>query len=67
MTNDEMVQWIDTASYEDLLRKWRFEPAGSPFFSLGVGEYFAVAMEERKKNISFMDGVNASKKVGWEA
>ncbi len=66
MTDEEMIQWIATASYEDLLRKWRFEPAGSPFFCFTVGEHFAAAMEKQKKTISFMDGVNASKKVGWE-
>ena len=27
--------WIDTADYEQLLRRWRFAPAGDPAF---VGE-----------------------------
>lgn len=64
MTIKQMKKWIDEASYEELLRKWRFAPAGDPFFKqgTGMGDYYIQVMEEKKK------GVNAtaiSKRIGW--
>ena len=31
---DEQKRWIDNASYEELLRKWRFTPSGDPIFTV---------------------------------
>ena len=39
MTIKKMKQWIDSASYEELLRKWRFEP---PPRDTSAGVYTAV-------------------------
>lgn len=67
MTIDEMKQWIDNASYEELLRKWRFASAGDPFFrsDTGVGEYYAQRMAEKKAEIGPAGAVAASKAIGW--
>ena len=32
-SEQELLDWIDGASYEQLLRRWRFAPAGDPFFN----------------------------------
>jgi len=75
-TKQEMVAWINQASYEDLLRKWRFEPAGSHWFRGEVGKYFEKMMNERRvcEEVAetLMTGetpnVNAiaSKRIGWQ-
>ena len=61
---DEEKHWIDNASYEDLLRKWRFAPCSDAFFQGETGKYMAKAMTE--KRIADPDGaVAASKRIGW--
>jgi hypothetical protein len=32
MTSEEIKQWIDNATFEELLEKWRNAPVGSPWF-----------------------------------
>ena len=59
--------WIDNASYEQLLEKWRFSPVGSPWFQGEVGEYFAKVMKDRRSQPGGDDEhVRASKAIGWE-
>ena len=65
MTNDKMREWIEAASYEDLLRRWRFAPAGDPFFSGNAGNYFAEHLI-KKRDLTGDLGVSASKRVGWD-
>lgn len=55
--------WIDNASYEDLLRKWRHAPLGDPMFEGETGDYFCKVMSAKKESC---DDVRASKLVGWE-
>lgn len=59
---DELKEWIDSASYETLLRKWRFAPVGDEIFFGESGHYYSDVMF-RKKNEC--DHVGASKRVGW--
>ena len=59
----EQKEWIDNASYETLLRKWRFAPFGDPLLQGETGQYFAKKMGEKKQTC---DHVQASKNVGWE-
>jgi hypothetical protein len=65
MTEQEMKQWIDNASYHDLFYKWRFEPAGSPWFQPPIGDYFAEVFTQRKKEISPEEHTATSKAIGW--
>jgi len=66
MTTDEMKKWIDAASYEELLRKWRFEPGGSPWFAREIGIYYANRMAEMRNSKGGNDAhVAASKAIGW--
>jgi hypothetical protein len=64
MTKDEMKEWIDTATREQLLSKWRFAKLGDPFFQTEIGEYYANVLFNPKNKSTDFDKV--SKKVGWE-
>ena len=65
MTHEEMVQWIDSQDYEELLRRWRFARVGDPFFQDRTGEHYSQAMT--KKRIALKDkGLSASKNVGFD-
>ena len=57
-------RWIDEASYEMLLNKWRFANIGDPMFQGESGEYYKKAMLA-KKSVLPDGGVSASKRIGW--
>jgi len=61
----QMKEWIDNASYRELLRRWRFSPAGDPFFrnDTEIGDYYSKVMNEKKKHVN---AVAVSKRVGWK-
>ena len=61
--NEQTKQWIDNASYETLLSKWRFATLGDPLFQGETGEYYAKVMFEKRKHC---DHVQASKNIGWK-
>jgi hypothetical protein len=59
----EQKNWIDNASYEDMLRLVRFAPVGDTFFAdEETWEYFTSVMNEKRKDV---DHVAISKMVGW--
>ena len=63
----EFKEWIDNASYESMLYRWRFSPSdsSSPWFQGEVGEYYARIMFKKRDNDQY-GAVLASKRVGWE-
>jgi hypothetical protein len=64
----EQKEWIDTASYEDLLWRWRFTPTGDDngFFTGETGKYYAKVMKQRREAPGGQEEhVRASKKIGW--
>lgn len=65
MTAEEK-KWIDEAAVIDLLRKWRFEPLGSNYFTADIerAEYFKKVMTE-KRNADPSGWTRASKALGW--
>jgi len=63
---ERMKRWIDTASYEDLLRKRRFAVSGDPFFQGEVGDHYVKVMSERRAEVGVDEHVRISKLVGWE-
>lgn len=65
MTMEQMKAWIDSASYESLLSRWRFAPAGSPWFQGEMGDYFANAMKKKREEVGDAEHVRASKNIGW--
>jgi hypothetical protein len=65
MTEEEMMRWIDTASYVQLLEKWRNEEVGSPWFSGEVGTHFSEAFRRLRDATPDGQRVAASKQIGW--
>lgn len=65
MKAEEMKKWIDTASYEQLLSRWRFAPISSPWFQGEIGEYYSKRMAERRKAVGNDVHVKTSKSIGW--
>lgn len=65
MTPEEMKAWIDKASYEELLRKWRFEPSGTGWFEGEVGKYYEEVMSKKRLEIGDAAATQASKNIGW--
>jgi hypothetical protein len=61
-----MRAWVDQASYQDLLQKWRFAPAGSPWFAGAMGTYYSLKMQEKKAALTPGQQVAASKAVGLD-
>jgi hypothetical protein len=60
----EHKAWIDNASYEELLRKWRFAPIGDSFFQGDTGAYYGGALAA-KRDADPDAAVAASKRIGW--
>jgi len=65
MIPQKTKDWLDTASYEELLTKWRFAPTGSPWFQGEVGTYFEKVMRKKKEEVGEEAAVRASKNIGW--
>jgi hypothetical protein len=59
---DKNKIYIDSLSYEDLLRRWRFTPVGDTWFQGETGDYWGKRMEELRSTV---DHVSISKKIGW--
>lgn len=55
--------WIDNATYEQLLAHWRFAPVGDRMFQDETGKYYVKVMEEKRRHVN---AAAASKRVGWE-
>jgi hypothetical protein len=65
MTDAERIAWIDSASLEDLLRKWRFGRSGDPYFEGAMGEHFAATMKAKREAEGPEAWTRASKNIGW--
>lgn len=65
MITTEQKAWIDNATYEELLRKWRFTPISSntSYFTGEAGSYYSLVMA--KKRSEHPDPSAVSKLVGW--
>lgn len=66
MTNEEMINWIDNATYAELLNKWRFEPLGSKWFLDEVGEHFKKVFSGKHTKTPQKERVAVSKMIGWD-
>lgn len=62
---EEQKNWVDNASYRDLLAKWRFAPSGDPMFQGDVGAYYAKVMAQQRAELPDGAHVAASKSIGW--
>ena len=66
MNKDEMKNWVDNASYEQLLSRWRFAPDGDLMFQGEIGNYYTEVMKKRREEVGNEEHVRASKSIGWE-
>lgn len=66
MIDDKTKQEIDSMTYEEMLKLWRFAPLGDPMFQNETGDYFSKVMKEKKNKISDCEQVRVSKSVEWE-
>lgn len=64
MTEKEMRNWIDSASYTELLSKWRYAPAGDPFFRGEVGKYYDKVMTKKRWGLKPGEHTAISKAIG---
>jgi len=63
--NEKLKHWIDNASPEALLRRWRFGVSTDPIVQGEVGEYFSKAFAKMRRELGSKFPA-LSKKVGWE-
>lgn len=61
----EQKEWIDNASYEELLRKWRYSTFSDPLFHSETGTYFSEALAEYRKTMTTQEKVAISKRIGF--
>lgn len=61
----EQKEWIDNASYEELLRKWRYSTFSDPLFRSETGTYFSEALAEYRKTMTTQEKVAISKRIGF--
>ena len=61
----EMKDWIDSASYETLLSKWRFARCPDPFLQGVVGEHLKEVMFRKRDALEPGEAARASKSVGF--
>ena len=66
MTDEEMIAFINSASYAQLLHLWRFEPIGSRWMVGEVGKTIKAQMDMLYDTMRHEEIVAASKLVGWE-
>jgi len=64
MSQKAMIEWIDTASYKDLLTKLRFAPVGDPFFAGEVGDHYMTVIAQRR-DADPSEAARISKEIGW--
>ena len=62
---EDLKAKIDAMSLEELMRKWRFAPAGDPMFQGESGQYYAHRLA-RLKAENHEAAVGASKRIGWD-
>ena len=60
----EQKKWIDEASLETLLSKWRFAKVGDPLLQDDTGQYFSKVMFA-KRDADPDAWTRASKSIGW--
>lgn len=65
LNRQQMKDWIDNATYEQLLSKWRNAPTGDPFFQGETGDHYAIVMKKRREEVGHTEHVRASKSIGW--
>ena len=66
MIPEDIKAWIDSASYESLLSRWRNAAVGSPYFQGETGQFYKEAMARKRDEVGHGEHVRASKSIGWQ-
>lgn len=66
MTSRALRKQIREASFEEILRLWRFSPIGSPFFEGPVGDLLTARYAAMRSSLSPAEWTALSKSVGWD-
>lgn len=61
----QQKDWIDGATYRQMLERNRFAPVGDPMFTGEAGKYFGEVMARKRKEVGDAAHVVASKSIGW--
>ncbi|OQB17068.1 MAG: hypothetical protein BWY14_01271 [Parcubacteria group bacterium ADurb.Bin192] len=66
MNDIDRLEYIKNADYEELLKLWRHEPVGSPWFVGKIGAAFTEAIRRKRNDIGALKAAEISKKIGWK-
>jgi hypothetical protein len=58
-------EWIDEATYKELLTRWRNASVGDTIFQDDTGTYYAKVMAQKKALIPPEQAIAVSKQIGW--
>ena len=65
MNEQDMTEWVDNATYSQLLERWRHAPAGDEMFVGEFARYYSNVMHEKKLMLDDGMAVQISKEIGW--
>lgn len=57
---------MNGASYEELLKRWRFAGIHDTIFHGISGDYYSARMRDAKSKLTGSEQVAVSKRVGWD-
>ena len=58
-------EWIDNATYIQLLERWRYSPTGDLMFEGDTSQYYSETMRRKRNEVGEEAHVAASKLIGW--
>jgi len=66
MINKKVKDFVEKASYEEMLSRQRFAPIGDPFFQMDDDTWVYWKLQFNiKREATGDNGVSASKAIGW--
>ncbi len=65
MTYEEMKQWVDSATYEMLLVRWRDLPFDDPFF-FQLGEYYLQKIVDKRSEVGEEEHKKVLSRLSWK-
>ncbi len=66
MAYEEMKQWVDNATYEMLLLKWRDSPFDDPFFWGEMGEYYLQTIIDKRSEVGEEEHKRVLARLSWK-
>lgn len=66
MTHKDYLRFLRKATYEDLLKLWRFEPQGSHWFAQPLRQRFYDAFDRERNKLTIQEMVAISQEIGFK-